>query len=340
MPRSIMDELVDKEKKKKRARLKKKRDLKRLERERIEEERKKRILEEKRFELEKQKLKEKRRNRIPFLKSKVQDMIDNDEAPAGSGSLPESFTKPRKRNDPPEDYFSRSSSDTSLPAEMDEPAAQAQIAGGTETQQVPKKTVPRPEPAVQQQAPPQQSRQEPGISVRELIDMGTKEQLSSFFSRNIRASNNIYLPGIDPSKFKFPDYGYRRLIEQMIESKDFLRILVDVEEMQGVMFITLSPCIRAQDDPQDQGNDSVIPAEATLRGLECLADILYNNEAELDPYENEWKHLNALLECFGHPKANGRIRTWEFETEGTKVKLTSNNTGASIEYSAEIESKA
>lgn len=341
MAGSIMDDLVNKEKKKKKARLKKKREQERLEKERLEAEKKKRELEENKLELEKQKLKEKRRNRIPFFKSKVQDMIDNDVEPAGSGSLPESFTKPKK-NQPPDDYFSRSSDDTTISVRIDEPKVQAPTQVESEVASDPAIVEPKtPEPVSQPTPPPApQVSQEPGLSVRELIDMGTKEQLSSFFSKNIRASNNIYLPGIDPSKFKFPDYGYRRLIEHMIEDKNFLRILIDVEEMQGVMFITLSSCIRSIDDPQDEGNNSVIPAEATLRGLESLSDILHNNEAEMDPFENDWKHLNALLECFVHPDVNGRIRTWEFETEKTKVKLTSNNTGNSIDYSAEIVPKA
>jgi hypothetical protein len=166
------------------------------------------------------------------------------------------------------------------------------------------------------------------------MDTGTKDEIQNFIQGAIRNSKIVYLPGINPSKFKFTDYGYRRLLEHIIESKDFLRIIIDTEDMQGVTFVTLSDLIRPKDDPVDVSDDKVIPAELTLRGLEGLCETLYSETAELDPYENEWKHLNKLLECFVQPEVKGKVRSWNIETEKTKIKLTAVNKGDTWVYRA------
>jgi len=159
-------------------------------------------------------------------------------------------------------------------------------------------------------------------NIRELIDTGTKDDIHNFVQKAIRNGQIVYLPGINQFKCKFTDYGYRRLVEHIIENKDFLRIIVDIEDMQGVTFVTLSDLIRPKDDPVDADNDKVIPAELTLRGLEGLCETLYSKTAEFDPYENEWKHLNNLLGCFAQPEIKGKVRIWRIETELTNLKLT------------------
>ena len=86
-------------------------------------------------------------------------------------------------------------------------------------------------------------------------------------------------------------------------------------------------------------DDKVLAADNTLRGIEALCDILYNEEAELDPYENEWKHLNKILDCFTQPESNGRVKTWNFETDKVKVTIKSDNTGSEMIYSSKKEEK-
>ncbi|MCK5562476.1 MAG: hypothetical protein KAJ51_17885 [Thermoplasmata archaeon] len=326
MVKSIIGDIVDDEKKRKRLALKRKRERERkkrelerqkrereLEQERLKEEKER--LERERQELERKKLEDKKKDKVPVYKHKIEESLQAQQSPqSGHDSLPVGFIsepKPQATKDEPYDQPPQ------------EPRAQPEAPA----QQPPPFPVGEVRPAQPAAPSPPQQPPDTMANIRELIDTGTKEDLHNYIQKAIRNSQIIYLPGINQSKCKFSDYGYRNLIEHLIESKDFLRIIIDTEDMQGVTFVTLSNLVRPKDDPADANDDKVIPAELTLRGLEGLCEALYSETAELDPYENEWKHLNNLLGCFAQPDIKGKVRLWKLETEKTKIKLTAVNKG-------------
>jgi hypothetical protein len=339
MGKSIIEDIVEDEKKKKqlalkrkRERIKKQKELERQKREKeLELERQKRErelqlerwkqeqqrLEQQRLELEKKKLEEKKKDRIPVFRRKIEESLQAQTAPQGHDSLPVGFIS-EKKNDQTTEELSQPSPESQPP--QDQPPQQQPPAFPIADEGSPQ----QPSPPVMR-GPPQKPVTDQLADIRQLIDIGTKEELHNYFQSAIRSGKVVYLPGINPSKFKFSDYGYRRLIEHIIEDKNFLNIIVDTETMQGVTFVTISDLIRPKDDPNDLNDDKVIPAELTLRGLEGLCEALYNESAELDPYENEWKHLNKLLECFTQPEIKGKVRLWRIETEKNKYKVTAVN---------------
>ncbi len=300
---SIIEQIEKKRKRKKQLAFKRKREKEKL---------------MKQKERQKQEKKETpKKNIIPVYKRKIEAGLQEHPVSEGYGSLPVGLTTAQKRMETIEEQTPQLPQ-TVEPAEPAEPAPSEAIM---------KSVDPTPTARTQEYIP----------EIKDLINKGTKEDLQNFLSGAIRNGKVVHLPGINSSNFKFPDYGYRRLIEHMIESKDLLRILVDIETSQGITFVNLSDYIRPKEDPADADNEKVIPAELTLRGLEGLCEILYNSSAEFELYENEWKHLNNLLECFAQPEVKGRSRSWEIETEKARIKISATNTGEVWEYKIERE---
>jgi len=314
MAGSIIDEIMEKEKRKR-----KKRIQKRMERERIE--RKKQLeaerLEKERLDLEKARLDRKARDRVPAFDRRVTDIIEEDRGPGSHDSLPNTFITSREGSRPP---AGPSGPTREFPTHY-VPGGGAPPSGGGPQQGV----------SYGDQTQPEM------VDLAQLFDKGTKEMISSVFEDAIRNNQPIHIPGLNPNKFKFKDYGYRSLIEHIMEDEDFLNIIIEVEELEGVSMVSLSDRIRARDDPRDKNDDKVLQAESTHRGLEALCDVLYNKETELDPYENEWKHLNSLLGCFAKPEVDGRMRSWSLETEKMRILISANNTGTEWIYRVEKE---
>lgn len=305
MAKSIIEEIVEEENKKKRLALKRKREMQKKRREREK-------LQQKKLEEELKKKEDKKKDMIPTYKHKIEENLQAQQsAQKGYNSLPVGFQV--------RDKSQKIDSSRNNEHLVEQQPQQFSI---TEDSTPSNQSIPSHTPEQDDKL----------ANVRELLDIGTKENIHDFFQSAVRNSKIIYLPGINQSKCKFTDYGYRRLIEHIFENKDFLRIIVDTEDMQGVTFVTISGFIRPKDDPTDANDDKVIPAELTLRGLEGLCEILYRETAEFDPYENEWKHLNNLLGCFTQPEVKGKVRIWKIKTELTKIKLTAVNKEGSWIY--------
>ena len=298
MAKSIIEEIVEEENKKKRLALKRKREMQKKRREREK-------LQQKKLEEELRRKENKKRDRIPTYTHKIEENLQAQQSSQkGYNSLPVEL----QVNDKNQKIDSTHNTENLI-----EPQPQQFSIARDST------------PTNQSISGHPPELDDKLANIRELIDIGTKENIHNFVQSAIRNSKIIYLPGINQSKCKFKDYGYRRLVEHIIENQDFLRIIVDTEDMQGVTFVTISGFIRPKDDAADINDDKVIPAELTLRGLEGLCEILYRETAEFDSYENEWKHLNNLLGCFTQPEAKGKVRIWKIKTELANIKLTAIN---------------
>ncbi|MFW3146979.1 MAG: hypothetical protein ACMUIE_09230 [Thermoplasmatota archaeon] len=335
---SIIEQTAEKEKQKRIKELKRKREMERLERERRER--------EQQYQGTKQVQTPPRKKfgiRLPNYENKVEQAIESkDDERQSFSSLPDNFMTKKPRKPSPESVWGGGAPQPPQPQQQFPPPPPPQEQAPPPEQYPPQQQMQPPQqmaPPPQQQWQGQMMQQQAPPNLGQLIDKSTKEQLMDYFSNIIRNSTITYLPGLNQGKFKFPDYGYRRLIELLIENKDFLRIFIDLEDIQGVNFVKISQFIRPMDNPADEGDEKVLGAENSVRGIEALCDILYNGEAEMDPYENEWKHLNKVLDCFSQPDVKGRQRSWKIETEKAVLSLSSSNTGISIEYKAVVKPK-
>ena len=110
-----------------------------------------------------------------------------------------------------------------------------------------------------------------------------------FFNVNMKSETKMEFPAIDPQKCKFADYGYRRLIELIIESEKFLKLIIEIKDISGFQMVELNHLIRG-DDP-------------TLRGIEALCNLIINQQVNYNPVcETDFKYLNVLLDSFTLPK--------------------------------------
>jgi hypothetical protein len=153
-----------------------------------------------------------------------------------------------------------------------------------------------------------------------LVDSGTQEDWLIFFSENLKSETKMEFPAIDPQKCKFADYGYRRLIELMIESEKFLKLIIEIRDISGFQVVELNHLIRG-DDP-------------TLRGIEALCNLIINQQVNYNPVcETDFKYLNVLLDAFTIPKKDGINRVWELDINNKKFVISASFDKAAQEWS-------
>ena len=142
-----------------------------------------------------------------------------------------------------------------------------------------------------------------------LVESGNKDQWKKYIKNNLKNHEKMSFPPLESDKCKFEDYGYRQLIELIIESSNFLRIITEKKDVVGFDVVELNYLFR--------GNPS------TLRGIETLCSLLINKETRYNPVsETDFKYLNILLDSFTIPKKAGGKLVWEIETENSKLKVT------------------
>ncbi len=143
----------------------------------------------------------------------------------------------------------------------------------------------------------------------DLVERGTKESWLQYFANNLKTETKMEFPPIDLPKCKFSDYGYRRLIELIIESDKFLKYIIEIKDVSGFQVVELNHLIRG-DDP-------------TLRGIEALCNLIINNEIRYNPVcETDFKYLNVLLDSFTLPKKDGVSNIWGIEIGGWIYQIT------------------
>ena len=146
-------------------------------------------------------------------------------------------------------------------------------------------------------------------SLESLVESGSKEDWVVFFGQNLKAQVKMELPQIDPEQCKFPDYGYRQLIELILDSEDFLRLIIDIKDISGFQLITMNSLIRGDD--------------ATLRGIESLCNLIINKEVTYNPVmETDFKYLNIILDAFTIPKKEGINKIWTIKYADTSVSIS------------------
>jgi hypothetical protein len=144
-----------------------------------------------------------------------------------------------------------------------------------------------------------------------LVESGTKEEWSKYVGHALKNRIRMDFPPLDASKCKFPDYGYRQLIELIIENKNFLRLIIEIKTISGFRIISLNNLIR--------GDDS------TRRGLEALCNLLIAGEVTYNPVsETDFKYLNIILDAFTIAKRDGINRTWNIELAESKIEISAN----------------
>jgi hypothetical protein len=115
-------------------------------------------------------------------------------------------------------------------------------------------------------------------------------------------------PRLERSRCKFRDYGYRQLIELIIESEDFLRLITEIKDMSGFSIVELNNLIR--------GHDS------TLRAIQTFCSLLINKETRYNPVnETDFKYLNIILNSFTVPQKDGRKKMWVINTDNSELKV-------------------
>lgn len=146
-------------------------------------------------------------------------------------------------------------------------------------------------------------------TLAELVESGTKEDWVVYFGRNLKGQTKMEFPPIDVEKCKFPDYGYRRLIELMMDSEDFLNLIIDVKDVPGFQMVSLNSLIRGD--------------EPTLRGVEALCNLLINKNVRYNPVmETDFKYLNIILDAFTIPKKDGINKIWSIKLVDETVKIS------------------
>jgi hypothetical protein len=157
-------------------------------------------------------------------------------------------------------------------------------------------------------------------ALKVLVDSGTQEDWLVFFGENLKSETKMEFPAIDPQKCKFSDYGYRRLIELIIESEKFLKLIIEIKDISGFQVVELNHLIRG-DDP-------------TLRGIEALCNLIINQQVNYNPVcETDFKYLNVLLDSFTIPTKEGINRVWELDINNKKFVISASFDKAAQEWS-------
>ena len=147
------------------------------------------------------------------------------------------------------------------------------------------------------------------LELPKLVEEGNKEQWMYYMTFNLKQKNAMKLPVLDQSKCRFKDYGYRQLIELIIESPEFLRVITEIKDVAGYNIVELNKLIRGD--------------SSTVRGLEALCSLMVNRVVKYNPVsETDFKYLNLLLNSISIPKKDGINRLWKIKTENAQVKIT------------------
>jgi hypothetical protein len=155
--------------------------------------------------------------------------------------------------------------------------------------------------------------------IEKLVENGNKEQWKIFIAYNLKNELKMNLPPLEAAKCKFPEYGYRQLIELILESTDFLGIIIEIQDVSEFQMVSLNHLIRG-DDP-------------TLRGLEALCGLIVNTTVRYNPVsETDFKYLNIILDSFAIPKKVGINKTWNIKTENKETIITANFNKSSREW--------
>lgn len=145
--------------------------------------------------------------------------------------------------------------------------------------------------------------------IDQLVDSGTQEDWVVFFGENLKSNTKMKFPPIDTAKCKFNDYGYRQLIELIIDSGRFLRLIIELKDISGFQVVTLNHLIRGD-----------VP---TLRGIEALCNLIINEEIQYNPVcETDFKYLNVLLDSFTISKKQGINRIWDFDIQDKNIEVS------------------
>ena len=152
-----------------------------------------------------------------------------------------------------------------------------------------------------------------------LVENGTQEDWLVFIGQNLKTETKMEFPPIESQKCKFPEYGYRRLVEFIIESEDFLKLIIEIKDVSGFSIVSLNHLIRG-DDP-------------TLRGIEALCNLLINHEIRYNPVcETDFKYLNVLLDSLTIPQKDGINRVWELKIGDKNYEISASFDKAAQEW--------
>jgi hypothetical protein len=156
---------------------------------------------------------------------------------------------------------------------------------------------------------PEEKKQVQLRELSELVKNGTQEQWTLFIAKNLKSKTKMEFPPLDPEKSKFDDYGYRQLIELIINSENLLRIITEVKDVSEFNLVELNNLIRGD--------------EATLRGIEALCSLLINRENRYDPVcETDFKYLDIILNSITTQKKEGKNRVWNIKTNAKEITIT------------------
>jgi hypothetical protein len=145
-------------------------------------------------------------------------------------------------------------------------------------------------------------------TIYKLVDSGNKKEWENYITLNLKNKNRMDFPRLERSRCKFRDYGYRQLIELIIESEDFLRLITEIKDMSGFSIVELNNLIR--------GHDS------TLRAIQTFCSLLINKETRYNPVnETDFKYLNIILNSFTVPQKDGRKKMWVINTDNSELKV-------------------
>ncbi|MEW5937612.1 MAG: hypothetical protein AB1665_07330 [Candidatus Thermoplasmatota archaeon] len=143
---------------------------------------------------------------------------------------------------------------------------------------------------------------QPMRGIEQLVMDGTKEEWREYISRAIMSEQRIEMPPIDMEKaVRFREYGYRRFLELIIESEDFLRLITELGTYKDVRLIHYM-----------RGDD------ALKRGLTMLVKLLRSSERTVKcrETETEWQYFEMVLGSLAEPRASETEMVWEIRTEG------------------------
>ena len=164
---------------------------------------------------------------------------------------------------------------------------------------------------IQSKREPSEPQEQKKVQLRELSELvtnGTQEQWTLFIARNLKSKTKIEFPPLEADKCRFDDYGYRQLIELIINSENLLRIITVVKEVSGFNLVELNNLIRGD--------------EATLRGIEALCSLLINRENRYDPVcETDFKYLDIILNSLTTQQKEGTNRVWNIKTNVKELTI-------------------
>jgi hypothetical protein len=142
-----------------------------------------------------------------------------------------------------------------------------------------------------------------------LVESGTQEDWLVFFGVNLKSETKMDFPAIDPQKCKFTDYGYRQLIELIIASEKFLKLIIEIKDISGFQIVELNHLIRGD--------------EPSLRGIEALCNLIINQQVNYNPVcETDFKYLNVLLDSVTIPKKEGINRVWKLDINKKRYEIS------------------